>query len=353
MAMTQDEVKSAISSLDFSISILQRDITMSALSGEVNRITQDLVKQDTRLKELRDQGYVFDDELELKIKQNNANWRRIKPSIENDIRNYVNRLRTEMSQVDETMRRLKSLAASPVMAEPQIKRLKDSLDILEKNAKAANDAVSSRFNAIKSDVNAINTRLSTVEWMMNELHQACFKLMEVEAPVSALKVSWYHDGKESKDDPEGILFLTDQRLIFEIHEKIVKKKVLFITTASEIERRVGFETILAHVEGAEHFQEGVFKGKSHLRLLFTSQGPYSQTQFRVNSGSNEEFCRLISRIHSGELLKNRTEEVDPESLERLRNVPAECPSCGGMVTQKVLRGQNEIACEYCGFVMRF
>jgi hypothetical protein len=353
MAMTQDEVKGAISSLDFSIRNVQRDVTMSSLSGEVNRISQDLVKQSTRLKELRDQGYVFDDELELKIKQNNANWQRIKPSIENDIRSYVNKLKTEMNQVDETMRRLKSLSASPVMAEPQIKRAKDSLDILSKNAKAANDAVSSRFSAIKNDVNAINTRLSAVEWMMNELHQASFKLMGVEAPVSALKVSWYHDGKESKDDPEGILFLTDQRVIFEIHEKIVKKKVLFVTTASEIERRVGFETILAHVERAEHFQEGALKGKSHLRLIFTSQGPYSQTQFRVNSGTNSEFCRLISRIQSGELLKNRTEEVDQESLERLRNVPSQCPSCGGLVTQKVLRGQNEINCEYCGFVMRF
>lgn len=353
MAMTQDEVKSAINSLDFSIRNVQRDVTMSSLSSEVSRISQDLVNQTTRLKELRDQGFVFDDELELKIKQNNANWRRIKPSIENDIRSYVNKLKTEMSQVDETMRRLRGLAASPVMAEPQIKRLKGSLDILEKNAKAANDAVSSRFSAIKNDVNAINTRLSAVEWMMNELHQASFKLMEVEAPVSALKVSWCRDGVESKDDPDGILFLTDQRLIFEIHEKIVKKKVLFITTASEIERRVGFETILANVERPEHFQEGVLKGKSHLRLVFTSQGPYNQVQFRVTSGSNSEFCRLISRIQSGELLKNRTEEIDQESLERLRNVPSECPACGGMVTQKVLRGQNETTCEYCGFVMRF
>ena len=352
MAMTADEVKSALSSMDFTVDNLRKNASLSALTDEVGQLTQDLANQETRLKELRDQGYVFDDELEETITKNTLAWRRMRASVEGEIRRKAADLKDDMDSIDSSMTRLRAMASRPGSAEASIKRVKEHIETFTDQVSTASDAIRSKYSNLKNDVGDINARLYVLEWMMEQLHQASFQLLETEAPVSAARVRWYHDGKEDKKDPEGILFLTDQRLILELHEKIVKKKVLFVTTASETTRRLQFETPVAYIEKAEPFQEGMLKGKSHLRLTFTAQGPFDTTQFRFLSGSNKDFSEAISRIQSGELLKNRTEEVDAEAVERIKNAPSQCPSCGGTIAQKILRGQEEITCEYCGYVIR-
>jgi predicted nucleic acid-binding Zn-ribbon protein len=351
MAMTADEVKSALSSLDFSVGNLRTKASLSDLTSEVSQMTQDLGKQETRLKELRDQGYVFDDEMEDTITKNAASWKRMRVSVESEIRRKARELDKEMEEIDSSMDRLHALASRPAAAENVINRTKGLVESLEDEADTA-QAIRSRYNSISSDIGSVNSRLAYLEWMMGELHQASFDLLETEAPVSLVKVRWYHDGKEDKKDPEGLLFLTDQRLILEVHEKIVKKKVLFVTTSSETTRKLQFETPVAYIDKAEPFFEGMLKGKSHLRIHFTSQGPFDHTQFRIQRGSNNDFAEDIRRVQSGELLRNRTEEVDQEALERVKNAPSQCPSCGGAIAQKILRGQQEITCEYCGFVIR-
>ena len=43
----------------------------------------------------------------------------------------------------------------------------------------------------------------------------------------AVRATWQKGGE---DNPQGILYLTDQRLLFEQKQEIGAKKVLFITT---------------------------------------------------------------------------------------------------------------------------
>ena len=42
-----------------------------------------------------------------------------------------------------------------------------------------------------------------------------------------------------------------------------------------------------------------------------------------------------------------------EVLERVKNAPTKCPSCGGAINQPILRGMVSLSCEYCGDVIRF
>ena len=44
--------------------------------------------------------------------------------------------------------------------------------------------------------------------------------------------------KESKDDPDGILYISKEHLIFEPKENAAMKKVLCITTASKLVQRI-------------------------------------------------------------------------------------------------------------------
>ena len=352
MAMTREEVQNAISSLDYKVDNLRTASTLSEMRKETSALEQDIDGFVTRLKNIRDYGYVFDRELEGQLEDFKQTWKGMKHTVAAEISRRARALEENFKQVDANMRRMASYANRPSTAETQITRLEDRIDDLEDSVETAQDTIRSRYQPLKDDVSSVETRLTYLEWMVEELNQANFNLLQSESLVMAARVRWYHDGKEDKKDPKGILFLSDQRLILEVHEKEVKKKFLFVTTESETTRKVAFECPVDYIERTESFQQGFLKGKDHLRIFFTAQGPYDKTQFHLLNCDNDEFCQTIRRIQSGDFLNNRTEEISEEVLERVKNAPSECPSCGGIISQEILRGQDNLTCEYCGYVIR-
>jgi hypothetical protein len=66
----------------------------------------------------------------------------------------------------------------------------------------------------------------------------------------------------------------------------------------------------------------------------------------------EEWLQMIGRAKAGDYSTDRAVELAEADLERVRNAPEQCPNCGAAITSPVLRGQNEITCEYCGVVTR-
>jgi uncharacterized paraquat-inducible protein A len=39
-------------------------------------------------------------------------------------------------------------------------------------------------------------------------------------------------------------------------------------------------------------------------------------------------------------------------LDRIQAAPTQCPNCGAAFTAPILRGQEEIICEFCGVATR-
>ncbi|MEM6528003.1 MAG: hypothetical protein AAF653_06890, partial [Chloroflexota bacterium] len=69
------------------------------------------------------------------------------------------------------------------------------------------------------------------------------------------------------------------------------------------------------------------------------------------SADNKFWQKQINRMISGNLEDERAIEPDPEMLEALRNAPTACHVCGATLP-RVVAGQTEIKCQYCGTVIR-
>ena len=80
--------------------------------------------------------------------------------------------------------------------------------------------------------------------------------------------------------------------------------------------------------------------------------PVSIAQFQLALPVAEEWLQMIGRVRSGDYSGDRSVVLDEFELERIRNSPDQCDNCGAAFTTPVLRGQNEIAWEYCGVVTR-
>ena len=84
----------------------------------------------------------------------------------------------------------------------------------------------------------------------------------------------------------------------------------------------------------------------------TSDAPVPTAQFQLALPVAEEWLQMIGRAKSGDYVSDRAVELDEADLDRVRNAPDQCPNCGAAITSPILRGQNEITCEYCGVVTR-
>lgn len=165
----------------------------------------------------------------------------------------------------------------------------------------------------------------------------------------AVKARWNQDGKE---DPEGILYLTDQRLIFEQKQEVATKKVLFVVTEKETVQQMLLEAPMERIEDVQASKKGLLGHEDHLDITFAGGEPVSSAAFHLDGQDSNEWQGLIGRAKAGDFDQDRAVPIDREAEERARAAPSKCPSCGAPITQEVLRGMDSLTCEFCGHVMR-
>jgi len=168
----------------------------------------------------------------------------------------------------------------------------------------------------------------------------------------AVEAVWIQSGKESGEDPKGVLYLTDQRLIFEQKQEIATKKFLFIATEKQKVQKLQFEFPVALIEGIKPTKQGLFGREDHLELDLVSGAPIHNPHLHLLGQDCNAWHGLINQVKAGDTNRNRAIEVDQADLDKVKTAPTQCPVCGGAITQPVLRGMDSIKCEYCGNVIR-
>jgi hypothetical protein len=159
-------------------------------------------------------------------------------------------------------------------------------------------------------------------------------LLATESGIAAVEALWERPGLEPEN---GILYLTDQRLLWE--DRVGDFELKINVPVQQI-------SVVKEVEQDENGQEIL------LVQFKDTDAPVHKAQFRFAAPVVEEWLKMIGRARAGEYVKDRVIELHEEDLERIRNVPQQCSNCGAAFTAPILRGQVEIICEYCGIVTR-
>ena len=160
------------------------------------------------------------------------------------------------------------------------------------------------------------------------------------------------DHRAQQSDPEGVLYLTDQRLIFEQKEKVTTKKVLFIATEKELVQETLWEVPVVLVEDAKSSKEGFLNKDDYLELTLDSRASMDKIHLHIWQ-RGDDWVALVNRARAGDFDQTRAIPINKDVLERVKNAPTKCPSCGGAINQPVLRGMVSLTCEYCGDTIRF
>jgi hypothetical protein len=304
-----------------------------------------------RIKELRTKGYVFEKDLEAKAVDFVKQWGALSPSLLLQINAQSATLQSSLRSIDLKMTQLGGLQTNPSAARPLMQTIENEMDLLEDKVRSAEGTISGMVNTFNSQVYAAKKHLDDIDKMLTQLAEATFKLLPTEGGIASVKAIWCKDVKERDDDPEGVLFLTDQRLIFEQREEVATKKVLFIATEKKKVQELKWEAPVALVEQILTSKQGMMKNEDHLDLRFASGAPMQTIHLHIWQPC-EEWLALINRAKVKDFDQTRAIAIDQAAVEKIKSLPSQCPSCGANLSQVVLRGQDSVKCEYCGFVIR-
>jgi predicted nucleic acid-binding Zn-ribbon protein len=344
-------LKSHIQDMSSSLREMQSSARLTDLRDRVEDLGGTVSSLDQRIQALRNKGYAFEKDLEAQAGDFAKSWAGIAPDLEREISREASSLARSLGPLESQLSELSGAGGAPAMLLPRAEKLKTEVENLEGRIEAVEENIRGAYDQFQSDVSKLEYHLGRLEWMMTELSEASFQLLATESGIMAVKAVWAKEGKQTKEDPEGVLYLTDQRVIFEKKEKVATKKVLFVATEKELVQETLWEVPVVLVEEAKSRKEGFLNKDDYLELSLDSRAAMDKVHLHIWQ-RGDDWVALINRAKSGDFDQIRAIPIDEAVLERVKNAPTKCPSCGGAVNQPILRGVESLTCEYCGDPIR-
>ncbi len=324
---------------------LESKAQLGNVYNAIGEFDAQLVDLPLALEALRGRGYMHSEQLEDRLEALEDRWDDARPRVEAALQQHVERLDRQMDTMERQVHRLRP-------AESMLRSAESALNTLSQRIEAAETAVSNLYSGMAADLYAIQADLNRAAAMMDALDESpAIRLRDAEGPLLAVKTEWQQDGKEG---PEGMLFLTDQRLLFERREEIVTKKRFGIFKAeSEKLQELMLEVETADIESVEDKEEGGFLGMGKediLEFVFSANAPLSRARFHLQGQDSADWAAMIKRIQTGEIDDDRAQEYMEELAEAEKTAvsfPTQCPNCFAAVPPPP-RGVTSITCEFCG-----
>ena len=300
-----------------------------------------------QIAELADRGYRHGQALEAQAETLQEGWTDRR-------RQALDLLQARADDLAELGKPIERLCGRPSLADNILDQLDIKLDHLESQVDTAERDVRGTYDTLGQQLYALQREFRSVEFLLDSLDTASFDLYPDEYGVAACEATWTNH----PDEPEGILFLTEGRVIFEQREKKAKKKVLFITTESEMVQDKLWDTPVGNVAELKAEDKKKFLRRKDLlnfRFREYTGGLHGEVTLELDDASNEEWAGLIKRVQRGEFdtvpADGAGDEGEPAAPLDLRDVPTRCPACGGQLPALV-KGMRELVCQYCGTVTR-
>ncbi|NOY97758.1 MAG: hypothetical protein GXP40_00940 [Chloroflexi bacterium] len=346
-----EQLRSDINALQSSLRELQNAVRLSSIRDNVEDLQTTVNGMDQRIAALRERGYAFEKELENQAADFAQQWAALAPGITRQIETQAAKLEASLRPLETQITQLATQAGSPAALRPVADKLKAQVKTLQDKVEAVEQTIEGSYDQFGRQVRQVVSHLEKIDWMLTQLAEATFQLLPTEAGIAAVKAVWAKDGEEKKDDPEGVLYLTDQRLIFEQKEKVATKKVLFIATEKKLVQEMLWEAPVALIEETKASKQGFMKKDDFIEVRFASGAPYDTVHVHIWQ-RGDEWKALLKRAKAKEFDGTRAIAIDEAEVEKVKSAPTQCPACGGVIDQVILRGQDTVTCEYCGNVFR-
>ena len=346
---SRKELERKLDALRAKVDDLQEGVRLATHHDRIEDLTTTLTVLPQRLAESRSRGYVFEKALEGKLDDLSIRWPDLRERALSQVEQEARHLGRELRSVERQMQQVSARSSAPPVVQSLLPSTQSAVKSLEEQVRAASGTIEGMYDQLEEQVGKLESRLRQVDWVLDRFSEATFQLLPSEAAVAAVDARWDRGGK---DDPVGIIYLTDQRLLYEQKQEVATKKVLFITREKKTVQELLLEVPVGAVESVRASRKGFLGHEDHIDIDFAADADVSTAHFHLDGQDCEEWQARIGRAKAGDFDRDRAVEMDLDLVERARSAPTRCTVCNAPITQRILRGMDRVECAYCGHVLR-
>ncbi len=301
VAAAHVDINSEVSSLNSTLQDLQKRSTFESLQADIVDLDNQLKRVLDLLESARDKDYRYQADMEQIAFGASSRWETLRPQLENKLRLKARQMQTRVSALNPQVERLNANLYSTAAATPHLRNLQNQANNLLNELSRAERELNGDFDDLETQTYQLNERLTDIHWALEQSAEAKFELQHGEDLVMGVPTRW---DTESKDDPEGVLYLTNQRLIFEQKEKVATKKVLFLTTSSELVQEILIDQPLENLQNYKAERKGLFGHQDFLQVQFAER-QVGQVAFHLDGQDSKDWAVLLERARSGKIEEQR------------------------------------------------
>jgi hypothetical protein len=304
------------------------------LPSKIDQFDLKVKEISNRINKIRQNNYLSNTNFESDYEVLNKNWETDYSIVLNSNHDQVNSFLRRKDNLENRLNISKNMSDFEQI-EVQLTNFAQSVAILENSVNNQLKEHQDRYNSINNDLKIVENTLiqlenSSIEWKKNE------------HPILAIRA------KDLTNDKQGVLALTNFRILFEEVKEIVLRKSLFIATEKKTVKEVTIDQPIGAIDVIEQGKVGFLKGAG-LFLKFKPQIGLEELKIDTSGSDDEKFIQYYTYIISGEAEKELAPILDENADS---SIPMNCPNCSAPYTEEILLGQTSIKCLYCGTVIK-
>lgn len=322
---------------------VRRSIVMDDVIRKLSSVTSEITALPAQIAGLRSQGYVFASYLERKAEVLASQWQQISDLVRSAITNEIDRVQDQLNALADLWDNIdrQTMDRNRAIVLTQIER---AINSLSEEVKVARQRIEAMYGEVPGNVSQTQQQIRQIQQYLKLAQDARVSWTPTERLFSAVEAKWLNG---NKDTPEGILYLTDQRLIFEQKQKVGGR----FGFGGETVQQELWAVPVGAISEIHPEDKGVFGGKDLVHLTLRS-GDYAELSLEIKGGiDSKAYAHQLNRVMSGDIENERAIPVDETQAETVRQAPTICPTCGATLPA-LLRGMTELTCTYCGTTVR-
>lgn len=337
------ELKSAIGDLKEQYSDFVKRVQLTDIVEDISQLGNDIAELPDSIAELRQRGYVFHSYLENKLEVLAERWDDINDRVEEWLDEENDELEDDLAQIEKHMSQLSSSKPSSYH-QKLVEKLQPAFETMGEKIDAAEEKIRALFAPISTEASKTKSTLRKLNGYMDTAEGASFDFHAGETVFMVADGEW----TDGRDKPDGNLYVTNQRIIFEQDEKTGKRLGMF---GGKQTKETLWEVEHGQVEKVMADDRGMFGGKD-MMVLKASGASFAETTVEIKGGIEAKtWAQQVNRAVKGLIAQDSAVEEDSDLIERLQKSPTACPNCGGTLP-KLSAGSLEANCEFCGAVVR-
>lgn len=303
-----------VENLRAKIDALVKAVALNDGADNISRLERESTMLRQHIQTLEGKGYTALPELDALGNAVTAAIAKVKPIVEQRMSAYREALADELLDVQES--------ATVGTDEAALAAAENAASALEEQIRNVGRDLDDLAAPLSKAVNDLDRHLSLIQHGVEQWEGFTGQRESGESVILAADAEWIA-GSGRDEAPDGTLYLTNRRLIFEQDEKVGKRLGLF---GGKQVREVEWAIDLSGIGGLKAQNAGLLGGKD---MLYFSHSGREYTLEVKGRASNDDWAAYIERVKSGAFAVPTAEIAAPdqrqhgEILERLKREQSE------------------------------